>query len=143
MIAKLKRRSFITLLGGVAAAWPLAARAQQKPMPVIGYLSIRSPGTDAQFLVSFRQGLSEVAPSARGNGIIGIHENTDDRGLRQNLTQKSRSLWCHLVIGCCHTREITARTIEALDEPFCIGPHINQARKGHVDVALSVASATS
>ena len=60
MASYIGRRKFLATLGGATAAWPLAVRAQQPAMPVVGYLQSGAPGPSASYLAALRQGLNET-----------------------------------------------------------------------------------
>src|SRR6478609_11692584 len=72
----MRRRDFITLLGGGAAVWPLAGRAQQAAMPVIGFLETRSPDMISDRLRRFRQGLKDTG-YVEGENVTIVYDSAE------------------------------------------------------------------
>jgi len=88
----MRRRQFITLLGGAAAAWPLAARAQQTAMPVVGFFYSGTLTDVPHFVAAFRQGLKEAGFIEGQNVAIEFHSGRGSPPLVADLLRRQVAL---------------------------------------------------
>jgi putative ABC transport system substrate-binding protein len=128
----MRRREFMSLLGG-AAVWPLAERAQQRAMPVIGYISGRSADSDASMLVAVRRGLADVG-YAEGRNVAIEYRFVDGRydrlsGQLTDLTQ--RKVGVIVLTGFISFEELVQQ-VRASPIPIVFGTGGDPVRQGFV-----------
>src|SRR5262245_7347401 len=136
--AVMRRREFIKLLGGAAATWPLAARAQQA-IPVIGFLNGGSPDAFARFAAAFRQGLSETGFIEHQNVVIEYRwaESRYDRfpELIADLVQRQVIVIAATTTPAAVAARAAATTIpivfEVAGDPITLGLVASLNRPGH------------